>query len=582
MFTFVLITGRTLEQGKNLEIGKFSKEYFDNVAVCEIAKEDMEKLGIKDGSNVKVKTAYGEVVVKAVTSAFVTPGTVFIPMGAWANIVVNPNTQGSGMPTLKGIPATVEPTSERILTLEELMSSVHKKPVKFDFSQKPTLSSTFTKDTECNFKDVVCCFCGCVCDDLEVVVDNSTIKSVKNACAIGMAKLLNYNNERVYQPMVRKNGKLVEVSLEEAVEVAANILVNAKYPLLYGWSSTSNEAMRLGVRLAELVGGVVDNTSVICHGPTVLGTQQVGVVTATLGQIRNRADLVVFWGCNPLHAHPRHTVRYSAMAKGWFVKGRKERKVVVVDTRPSPTSKIADLFVKVKPGMDYEFITALRMAIKDHEIEAEKVADVPREVILQTADMLRSAKFGALFFGMGLTMTSGKGRNIEEAIRLVQDLNEWTKFVMLAMRGHFNVTGTNMVITWLTGFPYAVDLSLGYPRHNPGLTSSVDILTRGDADAALVVASDPASHLPQKAVEHLTKIPVIVLDPRWSLTSTIADVIIPTSFVGIEVDGTVYRMDGVPLKAKAVVKPPPGILSDEDVLSMLIKKVEEKKFGVGG
>ncbi|RLI32904.1 formylmethanofuran dehydrogenase subunit B [Candidatus Bathyarchaeota archaeon] len=579
MFTFTLITGRTLEQGRNLEIGKFSKGYLNSVAVCEMAKEDMEKLGIKDGSNVKVKTAYGEVVVKAVTSASTTPGIIFIPMGAWANMVVNPNSQGSGMPTLKGIPATVEPTSEQVSALEDLISMFHKKPIKIDFSQISPPSSTSTASGEYNFKDVVCCFCGCVCDDLEVVVKDSTIKSVKNACAIGMAKLLNYNNERVYKPMIRKNGKLVEVSLEEAIEAAANILVNAKYPILYGWSSTSNEAMRLGVRLAELVGGVVDNTSVICHGPTVLGTQQVGVVTATLGQIRNRADLIIFWGCNPLHAHPRHTVRYSAMAKGWFIKGRKERKIIIVDVRPSPTSRIADLFIQVKPGRDYELITALRMAIKDHTIEAEEVAGVPRDKILQMADMLRSAKFGVLFFGMGLTMTTGKGRNIEEAIKLVQDLNEWTKFVILPMRGHFNVAGTNAVMAWLTGFPYAIDLSLGYPRHNPGLTSSTDILIRGDADAALIIASDPASHFPQQAIENLTRIPVIVIDPRWSLTSTIADVIIPTAFVGIEVDGVVYRMDGVPLKAKSIVKPPPGILSDEEVLKMNIKKVEEKKFG---
>ena len=579
MFTFTLITGRTLEQGRNLEIGKFSKGYLNSVAVCEMAKEDMEKLGIKDGSNVKVKTAYGEVVVKAVTSASTTPGIIFIPMGAWANMVVNPNSQGSGMPTLKGIPATVEPTSEQISALEDLISMFHKKPIKIDFSQISPPSSTSTASGEYNFKDVVCCFCGCVCDDLEVVVKDSTIKSVRNACAIGMAKLLNYNNERVYKPMIRKNGKLVEVSLEEAIEAAANILINAKYPILYGWSSTSNEAMRIGVRLAELTGGILDNTAVCCHGPTILGTQQSGVVKATLGQMKNRADLIVYWGCNPLYAHPRHTVRYSAMAKGRFIEGRKNRKVVVVDVRPSPTSKIADLYVQVEPNRDYELLTALRMVVRNHTVEAPSVAGVPTEKIYELADMLRSAKFGVIFFGMGVTMTQGKGRNIEEAIKLVQDLNEWTKFVILAMRGHFNVAGTNQVMTWLTGFPYAIDFSLGYPRHNPGVTSSTDVLVRGEADAALIIASDPASHFPQKAVEHLTKIPTIVIDPRWSPTSILADVFIPSTFVGIETEGTVYRMDGVPLRVKRLVEPPPGILTDEEILEKLVERVEAIKFG---
>ncbi|MCX8205489.1 MAG: formylmethanofuran dehydrogenase subunit B [Candidatus Nezhaarchaeota archaeon] len=425
--------------------------------------------------------------------------------------------------------------------------------------------------------DVVCVFCGCTCDNLQVTVKGGSIASVKGACAIGNSKLMNYSRERVYRPMVRRGGSFVEATYEEAIEKAAQILASAKYPLLYGWSCTSNEAIRLGVELAEVVGGVLDNTSVTCHGPTILGTQQVGVVTATLGQIKNRADLIVYWGCNPLHAHPNHTIRYSAMAKGKFVEGRKARKVVVVDVRPTPTSRIADFFVRVEPGMDYELITALRMAIRGHTIEEGQVAGVPRETIEKLADMMMSAKFGAVFLGMGLTMTSGKGRNLEEAIKLVQDLNEVTKFVLLPMRGHFNVTGTNEVMAWLTGYPYAIDFSRGYPRSNPGVTSSTDVLLRGEVDAALIVSSDPVSHFPRKAAENLAKVPVVVIDPRWSPTAAVADVFIPTTYIGIEEEGSIYRMDKVALRAKKLVEPPPGILSDVEALSRILEKVKKLK-----
>lgn len=573
---FILITGRSLEQGKNLETGKFTKGYLDKVAVCEINPEDLKRIGVESGSNVKVKTAYGEVVVKAISSTLTSPGVVFIPMGPWANAIVNPDSQGSGMPTLKGLPCEIKPTTEPIPQIYDLLKKISGKTFEAKFSNLKNQNLNPSEETIYN--NVVCCFCGCICDDIEVKVENGKVISVKNACAIGMAKLLNYNKERVYKPMVRKNGKMVEVSLNEALEIAAKILAEAKYPLIYGWSSTSNEAMRIGVYLTELTGGIVDNTSVCCHGPTILGTQQAGVVKATLGQIKNRADLIVYWGCNPVYAHPRHTLRYSAMSKGRYVKGRKERKIVVIDVRPTPTSKIADMFIHIKPGMDYELITALRMAVKEHTIETPVVAGIPREKILELADILRSAKFGVIFLGMGLTMTVGKGRNLEEAIKLVQDLNEWTKFVLLAMRGHYNVTGTNEVIVWLTGYPYAVDFMLGYPRHNPGITSSTDVLVRGDVDAALIVASDPASHFPREAVKHLAKIPLIVVDPRWSPTASLADVFIPTAYVGIECEGTVYRMDGVPLRVKKLVDPPPGILSDEEVLKKLVEKVETLKL----
>jgi formylmethanofuran dehydrogenase subunit B len=49
--------------------------------------------------------------------------------------------------------------------------------------------------------------------------------------------------------------------------------------------------------------------------------------------------------------------------------------------------------------------------------------------------------------------------------------------------------------------------------------------------------------------------------------------VIPSAFVGIEVEGTAYRMDHVPLPLKKVVEPPEGILSDEEILKRILEKV---------
>jgi formylmethanofuran dehydrogenase subunit B len=55
------------------------------------------------------------------------------------------------------------------------------------------------------------------------------------------------NNERILNPLIRKNGRLVAVSLDEAIHTAAQILTDAKYPLLYGWGASASEAQRTGV-----------------------------------------------------------------------------------------------------------------------------------------------------------------------------------------------------------------------------------------------------------------------------------------------------------------------------------------------
>ena len=125
----ILLTGRTIEQGAGKERGKSSKEYVESVSVCFMDPEDMKKLGVKDGTNVQVSTAFGSVVVKAKKSLRAPhQGVIFIPYGLWANVVVDPETHGIGMPSFKGIPAVVEPASDKpVLGLEELLKTVFRK-----------------------------------------------------------------------------------------------------------------------------------------------------------------------------------------------------------------------------------------------------------------------------------------------------------------------------------------------------------------------------------------------------------------------------------------------------------------------
>ncbi|MEE8322513.1 MAG: formylmethanofuran dehydrogenase subunit B, partial [Candidatus Bathyarchaeia archaeon] len=255
------------------------------------------------------------------------------------------------------------------------------------------------------------------------------------------------------------------------------------------------------------------------------------------------------------------------------------RKLIVVDVRRTRSTDVADYFLQVEPGKDFELLQSLRLLIKYDELEVEEVAGVPVKLLEDFADILIGCDFGVIFFGLGLTMSSGKNRNIDAALSLVRDLNQRTKFLIMPMRGHFNVTGANTVSTWQTGYPYAVDFSQGYPYYNPGETSVIDILRRGESDASLIVASDPVAHFPKTAIQHLVKNPLIVVDPLETPTSLMADVFIPSAFVGIEVEGTAYRMDHVPLPLKKVVDPPKGILSDEEILDKIIQRVHVLQEG---
>jgi formylmethanofuran dehydrogenase subunit B len=427
-------------------------------------------------------------------------------------------------------------------------------------------------------QDVVCTVCGCCCDDLEVEVENNKIIKARNACAISLSKL-KQQEERITSPKIKKESIDEQVSYEQAVEKAAQILVKANHPLLWGWSLTSNEAVSLGVELAEILGGVIDNNSSVCHGPGLIGVQDIGVSSCTLGEVKNRADLIVYWASNPVHAHPRHMSRYTVMSQGYFRQSRKDRKLVVVDVRKTDTAKMADVFLQVAPNGDYELLSALRYAIKGEEFERNTISGIPIEKIEELADLLMGCEFGAIFYGVGLTMSLGKSRNIDAALSLVRELNSKTKFIIIPVRGHFNVSGSNEVATWLTGYPFAVDFSQGYPYYNPGDTTAVDLLSRGECDAALVVASDPIAHLPTNIASKLTEIPLITIDPHRTATTEVSDITIPSARIGIEAEGTIYRMDGVPLECKKFIDPPKGLKTDVELLTDLLEKVKSLKRG---
>jgi len=123
-----LLTGRTIDQGTGKEIGKLSEEYQKSVVICQMDPEDMKFLGVKENNNVKVTTDFGSVVMKAVKSARTPhPKVAFIPYGPWASIIMNPKTHGTGMPSLKGIPAEIEPApKEKVLSLSDLLNQYYK------------------------------------------------------------------------------------------------------------------------------------------------------------------------------------------------------------------------------------------------------------------------------------------------------------------------------------------------------------------------------------------------------------------------------------------------------------------------
>ncbi len=125
-----LITGRSIQQGVAIEGHKHDEGYIKACGIIELDVKDLKELHIYPGQNVRVKSAFGEVVVRAInTTQGQHPGLGFIPMGPWANPVTGTEMESTGMPQYKGVPVTVEAApGEQVLNGITLLQKTTIKP----------------------------------------------------------------------------------------------------------------------------------------------------------------------------------------------------------------------------------------------------------------------------------------------------------------------------------------------------------------------------------------------------------------------------------------------------------------------
>ncbi len=147
------------------------------------------------------------------------------------------------------------------------------------------------------------------------------------------------------------------------------ILASADSPLIYGLSRSSSPGQRAATSLGDRIGATIDTTASLGHASSVMAVQQVGEQTCSLGEVRNRADVVVYWGANPSTSHPRHAERYAVFPKGEFISGREARQVFVVDPEDRTGPALPGRHLKIAPQGDYEALAALRALVRGLPLE---------------------------------------------------------------------------------------------------------------------------------------------------------------------------------------------------------------------
>jgi formylmethanofuran dehydrogenase subunit B len=408
-----------------------------------------------------------------------------------------------------------------------------------------------------------CLGCGCACDDIAVVVQRDRIVAARQACALGIA----WFGDGVVPQEARSGGR--KRSLATALTDAATLLTDARRPLVYLTADLTCETQREAVAIADRLGALLDTAASDGAAPSILAAQRRGRAGATLGEIRQRADLLVFWGVDPAERYPRYSSRYAVEPAGLRTPdGRRSRTIVAVDIGPARGPMDADARVSIAPDEEVDALALIRATVLGHAVTES-------DLIRRAGDLARrmmQARYVALVHdgepSFPPPVDTGRAEGL---IALAQALNGPTRCALSTLRAGGNRSGAEAVMTWQTGFPFAVDFARGYPRYRPYAGAAV-CLARGEIDVALVLGS-PAG-VPAPVATALAGVPCVAIGPRASEAAkggrfkpTIA---VDTGVPGIHEAGTALRMDDVPLPLRTALEGPPAAL---DVVRALAQRL---------
>jgi formylmethanofuran dehydrogenase subunit B len=302
--------------------------------------------------------------------------------------------------------------------------------------------------------------------------------------------------------------------------------------------------------VADLLAAAVDAATSDTAAQGLITAQRRGRTTATLGEIRNRGDVFLFWGVDPSERYPRFLSRYGIEPVGSQVpEGRKGRDVIAISIGKDRAIPGADLALDLPPEQEIAALSLMRAAVLGLKSPASPspIATLAVEVTAR----LMAARYAVIVHDAEPTGERRNPLRAEALSALAESLNGPTRAALCSLRAGGNRVGAEAVLTSQTGFPLAVDFSRGYPRYTP-TDRGIELLRNGAFQAVLLVGSPSFD---QQTGRALSAASTVVVGPRATQTTFNSTVAIDTGVAGVHEGGTAYRMDEVPLRLRPPLEP---------------------------
>ena len=251
--------------------------------------------------------------------------------------------------------------------------------------------------------------------------------------------------------------------------------------------------------------------------------QTTGWQTTTLGEVKNRADLIVCIGTDVVTHNPRFFERFVDI-EGMFVGDpANPREVIYIgDKAPVGANLVTCSGVQL-----FEVVAVLHALVLGKSIKSTHVAGIDLNELQMIALKLKTAKYAVLTWITKDLDFPYAELVIEQITKIIATLNQTTRAAGLPLGGSDGDSSANHAYTWLNG------LTLNYQANFPH-------------DALVWVNSFNANKQPPTSA-----FPIIVLGNAHTKLVQTPHVFIPIATPGLDCSGTLFRVDSsviLPLK----------------------------------
>nr|MDO8110249.1 hypothetical protein [Candidatus Sigynarchaeota archaeon] len=433
-----------------------------------------------------------------------------------------------------------------------------------------------------NKNRTVCTGCALLCDDISIDVQFGTIQAVHNACLRGTKKFqFASKKDRIKNPAIKDlaTGSSSDATWEAAIDKAVDLITHAKHFVIAGVSRMNDDAQELALNLAAKLKATLAIQDHATFTRVFEAIQNHGIELFTLGETINNADLVLFWGANPIDLSPKMLVK-TAFSRGRYRQSGKEvKKVAVIDDYPTPTMERADIKAISGDTSHGAVLATLARALVDRKILEPswiETSGIPKklfeepalsdELLSQLKDMavaIDNAEYCCIFLGEAVLNQQSLGDErwlLDGMLSLVRAINAKRKMAVLPLFYTWNFAGLLQALATTADKVEVIDM-----RDMPSRA--------GNGTVVLSLGSDFISKASDDEYRRLSELPVVCVDFKRTPTTGIASVILPPAMTGIESGGTATRLDGVTLNLSPPIGMKANMKSDQEILQLILEKI---------